>query len=124
MDSMVTTDEGTTTRTVAGREVVASYGNDAAARAAYAGGAVLVDRSHWGLIRLGGSTRLAFMHNQSTANFKRARAGETVETVVLTSTARIVDWVTDARHGGGAVAAHLAGAAHGAAELVPAVPLF
>ncbi|MDQ4077387.1 MAG: folate-binding protein [Chloroflexota bacterium] len=86
-------EEGITTRKVGGRDVVASYGNDEGAREAYKSGAMLVDRSHWGLIRLAGSTRHAFLHNQTTADFNRARAGESVEAVVLTSTARIVDWV-------------------------------
>ncbi|MGH2541148.1 MAG: YgfZ/GcvT domain-containing protein, partial [Ardenticatenaceae bacterium] len=64
------------------------------ARRAYEEGTALVDRSHWGLIRLTGSTREAFLHNQTTADFERARAGEVVEAVVVTSTARVIDWVT------------------------------
>jgi folate-binding protein YgfZ len=54
----------------------------------------LTDRSHWGLIRLTGSTRQAFLHNQTTNDFKRLRAGALQNTVWLTSTARVIDFVT------------------------------
>jgi tRNA-modifying protein YgfZ len=74
--------------------VVASYGNDAAARRAYREGAALVNRSHWGLIRMTGNTRLTWLHNQTTADFKRLRPGESTEAVFLTSTARCIDLVT------------------------------
>ena len=60
---------------------------------AYEAGAALVDRSHWGLIRMTGSTRHAFLHNQTTADFQNAPPGQIVSAVFLTAKARVVDWV-------------------------------
>ena len=54
----------------------------------------LTDRSHWGLIRLTGSTRQSFLHNQTTNDFNRLRPGEARNTVWLTSTARVIDLTT------------------------------
>lgn len=54
----------------------------------------LTDRSHWGLIRLTGSTRHTFLHNQTTNDFNRIRPGTVQNTVWLTSTARVIDFVT------------------------------
>ncbi len=54
----------------------------------------LTDRSHWGLIRLTGSTRHTFLHNQTTNDFNRIRPGTAQNTVWLTSTARVIDFVT------------------------------
>jgi folate-binding protein YgfZ len=54
----------------------------------------LTDRSHWGLIRLTGSTRHTFLHNQTTNDFNRIRPSTTQNTVWLTSTARVIDLVT------------------------------
>lgn len=54
----------------------------------------LADRSHWGLIRLTGSTRANFLHNQTTNDFKRLSAGMVQDTIWLTSTARVIDYVT------------------------------
>lgn len=52
---------------------------------------LLTDRSHWGLIRLTGSTRKAFLHNQTTNDFNRLSPGFAQNTVWLTSTARVID---------------------------------
>jgi folate-binding protein YgfZ len=54
----------------------------------------LTDRSHWGLIRLTGSTRHTFLHNQTTNDFNRLRPGVAQSTVWLTSTARVIDLTT------------------------------
>lgn len=54
----------------------------------------LTDRSHWGLIRLTGSTRQSFLHNQTTNDFNRLRPGFAQNTVWLTSTARVIDLTT------------------------------
>ena len=94
MSNLMTLEEGTAMRDVAGHAVVASYGNDAAARQAFAAGAALVNRSHWGLIRVTGSTRQRYLHNQTTNNFNSLRAGESMQAVFTTSTARTIDIVT------------------------------
>jgi len=44
-------------------------------------GAALIDRSHWGRIRVGGADRLAFLHNQSTNDFKALQPGQGCDTV-------------------------------------------
>lgn len=54
----------------------------------------ITDRSRWGLIRLTGSTRQAFLHNQSTNDLNRLRPGFALDTVWLTSTARVIDLTT------------------------------
>ncbi len=89
-------DEAAGVQQAEGRPAVGAarpYDEDEAARQAYGSGVALLDRSQWGLIRLTGSTRHTFLHNQTTADFQRAVPGSTVEAVVLTGTARIVDWV-------------------------------
>lgn len=85
---------GAWVREVAGRVVVTSYGNEVAARLAFQEGAALVNRSHWGLLRLTGNTRQNFLHNQTTSDFKRLKAGEGQEAVFVTATARVIDLVT------------------------------
>src|SRR5687768_3632307 len=75
-------------------EVVASYGNEEMARLAYREGAALVNCSHWGLIRVTGSTRHAFLHNLTTADVKNLKPGQGAPAVFLTATARCIDLVT------------------------------
>lgn len=58
-----------------------TFGNARQAIAALDSGVVLADRSHWGRIRVGGEDRLAFLHNQSTNDFKGVAAGEGRDTV-------------------------------------------
>lgn len=58
-----------------------SFDNDADALAALASGAVLVDRSHCGRLRLGGEDRQRFLHGQSTANLEALAPGQGCDTV-------------------------------------------
>lgn len=44
-------------------------------------GVALVDRSHWGRLRVAGGDRLALLHNQSTADFKALKPGQGCDTV-------------------------------------------
>lgn len=55
---------------------------------------VLMDRSHWGRIRVSGNDRRKFLHNMTTADFEQLEVEKSVEAVLVTSTARIVDYVT------------------------------
>lgn len=71
-----------------------SFGNDSEALEAAQNGVALCDRSHWGLIKVTGSDRLRFLHNQSTNNFERLKPGEGCDTVFVTSTARTIDLAT------------------------------
>ena len=57
-------------------------------------GAVIYDSSSWGKILVGDRDRLRFLHNQSTADFEKRQAGESVDTVFVTSTARTIDLAT------------------------------
>ncbi|XP_027106422.1 putative transferase At1g60990, chloroplastic isoform X1 [Coffea arabica] len=54
-------------------------------------GAVVVDLSHYGRIRVGGEDRIQFLHNQSTANFECLSVGQGCDTVFVTPTARTID---------------------------------
>jgi tRNA-modifying protein YgfZ len=74
--------------------IPASFGQDAEALAAVSSGAVLVDRSHCGLIEMSGSDRLRFIHNQTTNSFTQRQSGEGCATVFVTSTARTIDLAT------------------------------
>lgn len=71
-----------------------SFGNDAAAMQAAREKVAICDRSHWGIIRVGDSDRLRFLHNQSTNNFERLQPGQGCDTVFVTSTARTIDLAT------------------------------
>lgn len=71
-----------------------SFGNDIEALEAAQNGVAICDRSHWGLIKVTGSDRLRFLHNQSTNNFERLKPGEGCDTVFVTSTARTIDLAT------------------------------
>ena len=71
-----------------------SFGNDSEALEAAQNGVAICDRSHWGLIKVTGSDRLRFLHNQSTNNFERLKSGEGCDTVFVTSTARTIDLAT------------------------------
>jgi tRNA-modifying protein YgfZ len=71
-----------------------SFGNDIEALEAVESGVVLCDRSHWGMIKVTGSDRIRFLHNQSTNNFERLKSGEGCDTVFVTSTARTIDLAT------------------------------
>ncbi len=71
-----------------------SFRNDIEALEAAQNGVAICDRSHWGLIKVTGSDRLRFLHNQSTNNFERLKPGEGCDTVFVTSTARTIDLAT------------------------------
>ncbi|WOD39321.1 folate-binding protein [Nodosilinea sp. E11] len=71
-----------------------SFGQDADAFKAVSTGAVVVDRSHWGLLELKGRDRLRFLHNQTTNTFTERQPGEGCDTVFVTSTARTIDLAT------------------------------
>lgn len=80
---------------IAGNRVVAAYNeNTEAAIRAATEGVALMDRSHWGRIRVTGGDRHKFLHNMTTSNFNDLQAGAGLETVFVTSTARIIDYVT------------------------------
>ncbi len=74
--------------------VPTSFGNDAAAYAAAKTGVALVDRSHWGRIRVGDRDRHRFLHNQSTNAIEGLQPGQGCETVLVTATARTLDLAT------------------------------
>lgn len=44
-------------------------------------GVAVVDRSHWGRLRVAGGDRLDLLHNQSTAAFKDLKPGQGCDTV-------------------------------------------
>jgi len=71
-----------------------TFGNDEAALTAAGEAAVVVDRSHWGVIELSGVDRLRFIHNQTTNTFQQRQPGEGCDTVFVTSTGRTIDLVT------------------------------
>ena len=54
----------------------------------------LVDRSHWGRVRVSNRDRLTFLHNQSTQTLNLRKPGEVCETTFVTSTARLLDLAT------------------------------
>ncbi|MBF2098089.1 MAG: folate-binding protein YgfZ [Gloeomargaritaceae cyanobacterium C42_A2020_066] len=70
------------------------FGQDAAGRQALETGSALVDRSHWGRLRVTGDDRIRYLHNQSTNDFQALQPGQGCETVMVTSTARTLDLVT------------------------------
>jgi tRNA-modifying protein YgfZ len=57
-------------------------------------GVAIYDSSDWGKILVGDRDRIRFLHNQSTADFEKLRAGEGCDTVFVTSTARTIDLAT------------------------------
>jgi tRNA-modifying protein YgfZ len=71
--------------------IPASFGNNTQALEAANSGAILVDRSHWGQILVGGEDRLRFLHNQSTADFNALKPGSSCNTVFVNSTGRTID---------------------------------
>lgn len=77
-----------------------SFGTQPQITTALAQGMVICDRSHWGLIRMTGSDRLRFLHNQTTNNIQALKAGTGCETVFVTSTGRTLElatvWATEA----------------------------
>jgi hypothetical protein len=75
-------------------DVAASFNNTGKVVDALGSGVALIDRSHWGRVRIGGADRLSFLHNQSTNDFKALRPGQGCDTVFVTATARCLDLAT------------------------------
>jgi folate-binding protein YgfZ len=71
-----------------------SFGNDAAARSAVQSGVALVDRSHWGRLRVGDRDSRRFLHNQTTNQIQQLPPGSLCDTVFVTSTGRTLDLAT------------------------------
>ncbi len=55
---------------------------------------VVLDRSHWGRLRLLGADRIRYWHNQSTNNIQALAVGQGCDTVLVTPTGRTLDLVT------------------------------
>ncbi|XP_010268964.1 PREDICTED: putative transferase At1g60990, chloroplastic [Nelumbo nucifera] len=70
---------------------VETFGNDDEAVHAVDEGAVVVDLTHFGRIRVTGEDKIQFLHNQSTANFECLHEGQGCDTVFVTPTARTID---------------------------------
>lgn len=64
-------------------DIAVSFGeeNDRKASEAWEHGVVLVDRSHWGRLRVAGSDHLNFLHGQTTADINNLHQGEGCQTV-------------------------------------------
>ena len=71
-----------------------SFGNDIPGLWAAKTKVALIDRSHWGLLKISGEDRLRYLHNQSTNDFNRLKPGEGCDTVFVTSTGRTLDLAT------------------------------
>lgn len=56
--------------------IIETFHNDDEALDAVDNGAVVVDLSHFGRIRVSGEDRIQFLHNQSTANFECLQPGQ------------------------------------------------
>lgn len=61
--------------------VAQTFANTDKVLEALADGVVVVDRSHWGRLRVAGRDRLDLLHNQSTAAFKEQKPGGGCDTV-------------------------------------------
>ena len=74
--------------------IVDSFGNDIQGFKSAYNDVVICDRSHWGLLKLTGSDRLRFLHNQTTNNINSLQPGQLCDTVFVNSTGRTLDLVT------------------------------
>lgn len=63
--------------------LASTFKNKAKAIQALETGVVLLDRSHWGRLRLAGNDRLNFLQNQSTADFRSLKPGQGCDTVSM-----------------------------------------
>ncbi len=81
--------------------IARTFRNDGAALLALREGAALVDRSHWGRLRLAGPDRAAFLAGQSTADVAALASGQGCETVLVDAQARCVDVATVLAQGEG-----------------------
>ncbi|CAM9768188.1 unnamed protein product [Scytosiphon promiscuus] len=64
----------------------------AAVEEAVQSGAILVDKSHWGIVRVEGEDRLRFLHSQGTNAFEGAKTGQVVPTCFTSNIGRVVDF--------------------------------
>jgi glycine cleavage system aminomethyltransferase T len=64
-----------------GNGVAQTFANTDKVLEALSDGVVVVDRSHWGRLRIAGKDRLDLLHNQSTAAFKDMKPGGGCDTV-------------------------------------------
>eukprot|EP00242_Pyramimonas_sp_CCMP2087_P016441 CAMPEP_0198200442 /NCGR_PEP_ID=MMETSP1445-20131203/3454_1 /TAXON_ID=36898 /ORGANISM="Pyramimonas sp., Strain CCMP2087" /LENGTH=503 /DNA_ID=CAMNT_0043870513 /DNA_START=131 /DNA_END=1642 /DNA_ORIENTATION=+ len=71
-----------------------TFGNDAEAIDAMQKAMTVVDRSHWGRIRVSEADRIDFLQNQTTADFKSLKAGQGTDTVFSTPQGRALDLAT------------------------------
>jgi folate-binding protein YgfZ len=55
---------------------------------------VVLDRTHWGRLRLLGADRMRYWHNQSTNDIYSLAVGQGCDTVLVTATGRTLDLVT------------------------------
>ena len=74
--------------------VAISFDNEDLALAAVDNGVAIYDRSSWGVMKITGSDRLRYLHNQSTNDFEKLKPGQGCDTVFVTSTARTLDLAT------------------------------
>ncbi len=75
-------------------DIALSFNNDDKAIAAVKDNVAICDRSHWGLLKITGSDRLRYLHNQSTNDFEKLKPGDSCDTVFVTPTARTLDLAT------------------------------
>ncbi|MGK7941654.1 MAG: folate-binding protein YgfZ [Crocosphaera sp.] len=74
--------------------IVDSFGNDSQGLKYAYNDAVICDRSHWGLLKLTGSDRWRFLHNQTTNDINSLKPGQLSDTVFVNSTGRTLDLAT------------------------------
>ncbi|WIA22426.1 hypothetical protein OEZ85_004730 [Tetradesmus obliquus] len=74
--------------------VAVTFNNTEKVVEALSHGVALVDRSHWGRLRVSGGDRLSLLHNQSTADFKQLKPGQGCDTVLVNAQARCLDLAT------------------------------
>ncbi|MEM8828927.1 MAG: folate-binding protein [Cyanobacteria bacterium P01_G01_bin.19] len=75
-------------------DIALSFNNDDEAIAAVKDNVAICDRSHWGLLKITGSDRLRYLHNQSTNDVEKLKPGDSCDTVFVTPTARTLDLAT------------------------------
>lgn len=81
-----------------------TFGNDGYALEAAEVGVALVDRSHWGRLRLSGPDRLSFLHSQSSADLANLAPGTGTDTVFVTAQGRTIDIASIYSQGSGTLA--------------------
>ncbi|ACK64170.1 folate-binding protein YgfZ [Rippkaea orientalis PCC 8801] len=74
--------------------MIESFHNDSQGFKLAYNGAVICDRTHWGLLQLTGEDRLRFLHNQTTNNINALKPGQGCYTVFVNSTGRTLDLAT------------------------------